>query len=63
MAERKNNFNEKGFTTFGLSNYSFLREKNFSRERAVSILAREDKAKKNAETFRERYKDKIKWWN
>ena len=56
----KKNFNERGFTTFGLSNYAFLREKNFSNERAVGILIREDKARKDAVTFRQRYKNKIK---
>ncbi len=50
------NFNKRGFTTFGLSNYSFLRREGVSNEKAVSMLIREDKARKNAVTFRKRHK-------
>jgi len=52
------NFNKRGFTTWGLTNYGCLRSKGISSEKAASKLIREDKSRKNAITFRQRMKDK-----
>ena len=50
------NFGKLGFSKFGLSNFSFLRRRGMSREKAIAKLMREDKSRKDAVTFRQRNK-------
>jgi len=50
----KNLDKRKGITDWGFANYGFLRSKGYSSDNAWKILIKEDKAGKNASTFRQR---------